>query len=195
MWAGNGDVLAPEDVYSRAVTPTGLSVRPKCPRPTIISPQGGGILCCSPSWCSGHLGSAATPSMVSPTASYRQEGTCRRAMGRGFVYRMRDGMSSARSPVGDAISEKRAPAGFALEARENRSGDGRCSRTRARVKPLKQPHVPCSMCPMTARRRCPHTSPKDAQPLDDLPLYTRGFQDFPAIGVGHTCARLCALAG
>jgi hypothetical protein len=122
--------------------------------------------------------------MVSPTASCRQEGTCGRAMGRGFVYRMRNGTSSARLPVGSAISEKRAPAGFAVEARENSPSDGRPSRTRARVNPLKQPHVPYPMGPMTAHRRCPHARPKDAQPLDIC----------PGIRVASKTARLSVLA-
>jgi hypothetical protein len=101
----------------------------------------------------------------------------------------------ARLPEGYTISEKRKPAVFALETRENRPGEGRFSRKRASVKKLKQPNVPYSMCPMTAHRRFPHVSPQDAQQLDNPHLYTCGIQDFPAIAVGHTCACRCAPAG
>ena len=51
-----------------------------------------------------------------------------------------------RLPEAYACSEKRALAGFAVETRKNSPGDGRCSRTRARVNPLNQPHVPHPMC-------------------------------------------------
>jgi hypothetical protein len=50
--------------------------------------------------------------------------------------------------------------------------------TSASGKTLKPPDVPCLMGPMTAHRRFPYISLRDAQPLDDPHVYTRGLQHF-----------------